>query len=227
MWRTFEYKIKYLGKLRIPMKTLIENLFIEKKDTVKLASGQLLYHEHEPAHFIYCLQKGIMMTYKQHTKFGKLWLNFIKPNQVLGISALQKPFYEHNAQALGEAEVVRIPLTSLHQLLNTDPLFKLNLMQTMCKEINQAEQKGVESYNKTLKQKTVFLLLELFRAQIDHTPSPEQLYISKALLAEFTSNTLPKLEKLLQELAAAKLIGIKGEYLEILNPPMLQSLLKS
>ncbi len=209
------------------MKTLIENLFIEKKDTVRLASGQLLYHENEPAHFIYCLQKGIMMTYKQHTKFGKLWLNFIKPNQVLGISALQKPFYEHYAQALSEVEVVRIPLTSLHQLLSTDPIFKLNLMQTLCKEINQAEQKSVESYNKTLKQKTVFLLLELFRAQIGHTLYPEKLYISKALIAEFTSNTIPKLEKMLQELATAKMVAVNDNYLEILSPPMLQSLLKS
>ncbi len=216
-----------MGKLLIPMKTLIENLFIEKKDTVKIASGQLLYHEKEPAHYIYCLQKGIVITYKQHTKFGKLWLNFVHPDQVLGVSALQKPFYEHTAQTLGEVEIVRIPLINLHQLLSTDPIFKLNLMQTMCKEINQAEQKGVESYNRTLKQKTIFLLLELFRVQIDHSPQPEKLYISRELLAEFTSNTLSKLEKILQELSTAKLIALKEEYLEILNPPALQSLLKS
>jgi CRP-like cAMP-binding protein len=209
------------------MMTLIEDLFVEKENTLKVASQQLIYLEREPALYIYYLKEGVIITYKQHERFGKLWLNFTRPGQILGITALNKPFYGHSAQALGEVELMRVSLDSVQNLMESNPLFKINLLQAICKEINQTQQKGIESYNKTLKQRIAFLLLELFRARMDFVSQPEILNISTKMITEFMGINSIKVEKTIQELEKEGLILRREQGCQILNPPDLELLFKA
>ncbi len=208
------------------MKILMENVLISKSIILTLDKQELIYQENAPALHVFCLKKGLVITYKQHERFGKLWLSLVRPGQILGVSSLTKPLYEHSAIVLEESELVSIPVSQIHEMIENEPLFKLKLMQELCLEINRTEQRGIEYYNKTIKQKIAFLLLELFKAKAEQQAFSGGLAILPAFITEFTGINLSKVEKTLQELAYANLVRLESRMIQVTNPQALESVFR-
>lgn len=141
--------------------------FLLRIDNQRLfLANEFLYHEGNTADHIYCVEKGRVITFKKSTEANEAkqaLISFVKPGQILGLSSLHKNVYQHSAKALSPVTACVIPNHQIQEYLNQNVSFKLTVMQRICQEISQVEERSLKIYNKGRKQRIAFTILDMLQ----------------------------------------------------------------
>jgi CRP/FNR family transcriptional regulator len=202
------------------MTTDIKELLREEVEQVNLISKDFLYREKDPAEDIFCLEQGILAVLKKDENQKNFLVGFIEPGQLIGLNAVRVHHYPHSIQAITDAKLLKISQNALHQLMQDNFAFRLEIVQEMCKEVSLAESKLVKSRQKNTKQKLAILILEILKAYNRVLPNSSVINLSYSLceLAELIGIPKKNASKTIAEFKAEGLIKKDGAELKVLNP---------
>ncbi|MDX2304575.1 MAG: cyclic nucleotide-binding domain-containing protein [Microscillaceae bacterium] len=187
---------------------------------IHLSSNEILYKEGSRADNLFGIQHGSLIVYKNDKQNKFLFPRFIKSGQILPLNTLQSGVYRDTAQTLTPVEAFLLNGYDVKHLLNKDIQLRIGIMQEMCKEISKIENLDLNHYNKSLKQKTAYILLEMARACGDDG-IPDHCYKLIPLLLEASHKNWMKI---LDDLAHEGLIQRHGHKILVNNPEKMKKI---
>lgn len=187
---------------------------------IHLSSNEILYMEGSRADNLFGIKHGSLIVYKNDKQSKFLFPRFIKSGQILPLNALQSGIYRDTAQTLTPVEAFLVNGYDVKNLLNKDIQLRISIMQEMCKEISKIENHDLNHYNKSLKQKTACLLLEMIKS-CGEDGIPENCYQLIPFLLEASHKNWMKI---LDELAHEGLIQKHGHKILVNNPEKMKKI---
>ena len=130
-------------------------------DQFKLPAGSTLYHTTNDANYLYTIRTGIIKL-QQHLPDGNqriVRLGF--KTDTIGLEALLEPNYGHDAVALSDIEVCRLPVSGVNELINANPVLYKELISRWNKALNDADTWLTKLSTGSAKQRMANLLLKL------------------------------------------------------------------
>ena len=130
-------------------------------DQFKLPAGSTLYHTTNDANYLYTIRTGIIKL-QQHVPDGNhriVRLGFT--TDTIGLEALLEPKYAHDAVALSDIEVCRLPVSGINELINANPILYKELLSRWNKALNDADAWLTKLSTGSAKQRMANLLLKL------------------------------------------------------------------
>lgn len=202
--------------------THIKTLFHQEQKRYTIQSETYLYEEGENANDIFYIEKGNLIKLKKDEEQQQVLLGFVRTTQVLGLKTLSKTTHSHSLKALNKSIVCSISKHLIEELLQTDMMFKLTMMQEICKEIGHVENKAHKIHQKNMKQRIAVILLEMFKTYGTGKNDIVNLQYPFRELVKLMGVPPKKLDKTLGELQADGWIQEKGNQVKILDLPAIQ-----
>ena len=101
--------------------------------------GDVLYQQGEQAHALYSVRRGVIKLSLGSADGDLRIVRLIGPGGVLGMEALLEDVYQHEAEALTDLDVCRLPMATIQQLALEQPILCKNLMKQWRKQLGQAD----------------------------------------------------------------------------------------
>jgi len=171
---------------------------LDKKDLQRLAEiatnltiapREPILDEGEDAAFLFNVTSGTVKLYKLLPDGRRQITGFLYGGDFLGIA--MNASYAYSAEAVTEVTLCRFPRKKFEHLLTVLPTLEQRLLSAASNELVQAQDQMVLLGRKTAKEKIVSFLLSLSqrRADRDETPSPVDLPMSRADIADYLGLT--------------------------------------
>jgi CRP/FNR family transcriptional regulator, dissimilatory nitrate respiration regulator len=193
----------------------------EKAEKLTLFPNHILFQEGQPSQQMYCVEQGVLMTYKQDA--GKTFLlNIVKQKQVLGLTTLKSKRYEYSAKTLSNAVVSIYQHTDIQEVLDQDIHYKMAFIQELCKEVSKIESQTVTVHHQNTKQRIASILLEML--DDDQEASSFSAY-SLEELSEMLGSSHKNFHKTLNELYEEGYIRKEGNQIVVLNRSRIKALI--
>lgn len=170
-------------------------LRIEKHKTwVTFENGEYIFRENEPSKGIYCLSRGAAKIFRRDLQQKEKILSLAKEGDVLGLRAvIDKTNFSSSAVAIADSRCCFIPKADVYQIIEKHAAININIMLSLCSQINEIEQKITLISDKNMLRRVAEVLLMLMRSYgldrdnfIKVVPNWDDL----ANLANITSGTL-------------------------------------
>ncbi|HEY6048083.1 MAG TPA: cyclic nucleotide-binding domain-containing protein [Sphingomicrobium sp.] len=204
-----------------------ENLAQLKKlgSTLRLAAGQTLFHEGDPAGRVFTLTHGHLKLYKLLPDGRRHVVGFLDPGDFLGISVDDE--HAFTAEAIGDADLCCFPRGRFDSFISDHPSMERELYQLAAHELAATQLQLVLLGRRTAAERLAnFILLQAERqATRGSATNIVDLPMNRADIADYLGLTKETVSRVLSTFRAARLIRLKGVYeLEILDRRLLEQL---
>lgn len=181
-------------------------------------TGDYIFHENDTAKGIFCLSRGAAKIIKTDFEQKEKILSLAKEGDVLGLRAvIDQTRFCSSAVAIADSRCCFIPKEDVYQIIEKYPSANINIMISLCREINEIEEKIAAISDRNVPKRVAEILLMLLHDYgLDQNrflrimPCRDDL----ANLANVTSNTLMRS---LNELQQRGMIGIHDNKIKILS----------
>lgn len=124
--------------------------------------GNKLFVEGNPPLGLYCISKGKVKLTKVGADGKESLLRIAGSGQVIGHRSLfSHELYMASATAMEDCEICFISKKSIFNVIKTNPSVSLHLIQTLSKEMGEAEKKSASLFQKSVRERLAELLLTL------------------------------------------------------------------
>jgi len=130
-------------------------------DQFILPAGSTLYHATDDANYMYTIRSGVIKLYQQLPDGNQRIVRLGFKTDVIGLEALLKPNYKHDAIVLSDIEVCRLPVSVINQLSNENLTLHKELLKRWQRALNDADSWLTQLTTGSAKQRMANLLLKL------------------------------------------------------------------
>ena len=175
--------------------------------TLKLASGQALFHEGDPATRVFTLTRGTLKLYKLLADGRRQVTGFLHPGDFLGISIDDE--HAFSAETLEDSQLCWFPRGRFDDFVEKQPTMERELYRMAAHELAAAQQQFVLLGRKTAIERVASFLLLLFERR---TPSPRtgcgrvRLPMSRSDIADYLGLTKETVSRAISALKRDRII---------------------
>ena len=181
------------------------------KTSYTIKKGEPIFQEGETLNGLFCIKDGVCKLSKLSSNGKEQILKLVKPGELLGQrSMISEESANLSAVALEDMEVCFVPRNEIIGFFNENNQFSMNIMQSICGDLKEADDHMVNMAQKTVKQRlaeTLLYLEETFGANEDKTL---KIQLSREELAGMIGTATESCIRLLSELN-------KNDYIEIIG----------
>jgi CRP-like cAMP-binding protein len=194
---------------------------------VRLAPGQLLYRQGDPASDIYLLVSGSMKSFIVNGTGIETVLRIHLARSVLGLTAMaSQPWRDASGVALEPSEAVGVSRTKLQALIGADPQIGIELLQLLVDRMRDFHFRVGILHAESVEQRLARVLLALSRRDplrgTDGATVP--LAITHQDLADMISTRRQTVTQMLGRFTASGFIERRGRQLRIRDVAGLQAI---
>ncbi len=177
--------------------------------------GAVLYREGEIASAAFTLRSGLIKITKSLPNGRSQIIRVLHPGDLLGLDCFAGSDYHHNAIALIESEVCRLPIKELDALRQNDPSIDRAIMLRWSKVLRATENLTVELGTKKASERLANFLLDW--CQAPDADGWSDLPLSRLEIGELLGLTIETVSRFLSEWRKTALIGEHNHRIRILD----------
>ena len=194
--------------------------------TLKLGTGQTLFHEGDPATRVFTLTSGTLKLYKLLPDGRRQVTGFMHPGDFLGMSSDDE--HAFSAEALEGAQLCWFPRNRFDDFVEENGSMERELYRMAAHELAAAQQQMVLLGRKTASERLAsFLLLLAKRAEQipGRSANLVRLPMSRSDIADYLGLTKETVSRVLSAFRRDRLIRLNAvDMIEIVNPAGLEQL---
>ena len=179
--------------------------------TLKLAPGQALFHEGDPATRVFTLTKGSLKLYKLLADGRRQVTGFLHPGDFLGISVDDE--HAFSAEALEPSQLCWFPRARFDDFVEDQPRMERELYRMAAHELAAAQQQFVLLGRKTASERLASFLLLL----ADRTSAADgkkslvvRLPMSRSDIADYLGLTKETVSRVISALKRDRIIRLES-----------------
>jgi CRP-like cAMP-binding protein len=194
---------------------------------VRLADGEHLFRQQDPARYFYLLTAGQIKLYRLSANGEEKVIELIAAGQSFAEAVMFMDFgvYPVNAQALGDCALLRVDMAAYRTLLGQSPETCLRLLGHMSQRLHQSIREIGQLTLQNATMRIVQFLLNALPASVS-APHHIQWETPKSVLASRLSVRPETFSRILQQLSQERLIRVHGKTVEILDTEALRQRLE-
>lgn len=179
---------------------------------VRVAPGQVVFMEADPADHLFVLTEGCVKIYKLLADGRRQITGFLYPSDFLGLALLDQ--YAYTAEAVTESALCRFPRRQLEGLLEEFPELEKRLLGVASNELASAQDQMMLLGRKTAEEKVVsfMLMLERRAAQRGASAPGIELPMSRADIADHLGLTTETVSRCFTRLRDKSLISFSNPH---------------
>lgn len=184
----------------------------------------LLFAQGNVPEGLFCVASGQVKIFQTGIDGRDQIVRLAGPGDPIGYRALfADEAYNASAEALEESEVCFIDRASVLELLEDKPLFMRRLLQWLCQDLKQAEERMRQFAQKPVRERMAETLVLLAQAFGKKVPGGIQLGIrlTRQELAELSGTVLETAVRCISEMKREKLLRGEGRSLILPDPAAL------
>ncbi|WP_309642403.1 Crp/Fnr family transcriptional regulator [Flavobacterium sp.] len=210
--------LKALGK-----DELIKMAQCKTSHTVK--KGAVIFEEGENVNGIYCIKDGICKLTKLSSNGKDQIVKLVKKGELLGQrSMISDEPVNLTAVALEDMEVCFIPKTEVMGFFNDNNKFSMNVMQTICGDLKDADDHMVSLAQKNVKERLAETLIYLEDTFGKNTDGSLHIQLSREELAGIIGTATESCIRLLSDFKKLGFITLESKKITILDRNKLKRL---
>ena len=193
--------------------------------TLKLASGQALFHEGDPATRVFTLTRGTLKLYKLLADGRRQVTGFLHPGDFLGISVDDE--HAFSAEALEDSQLCWFPRARFDDFIENQSAMERELYRVAAHELAAAQQQFVLLGRKTATERLAsFLIILSERAEWSKAGgSVVRLPMSRADIADYLGLTKETVSRVISALKRDRVIRLQTlDVIQILDRTRLEQL---
>jgi CRP/FNR family transcriptional regulator len=178
--------------------------------TLKLAAGQALFHEGDPATRVFTLTRGTLKLYKLLADGRRQVTGFLHPGDFLGISIDDE--HAFSAEALEESQLCWFPRARFDDFVEEQPAMERELYRMAAHELAAAQQQFVLLGRKTASERLAsFLLLLAERSELSNGAGGGmvRLPMSRSDIADYLGLTKETVSRVISALKRDRVIRLE------------------
>lgn len=197
----------------------------QKKKIVTFGEGEKIIEENQHVQGIYCLLEGAAKIIRHDTQNKEKIVSLAKEGDILGLrSVIHNRDFSSTAIALIESSFCFIPKEYIAQIIEKCPSVNLKIMISLCKEINEIEEKITSIIHKNVISRIAEILLILFRNYGIDQNRYLKIMLSWDDIASMANVTKNTLTKVLNEFKQKNMIAVSEKKIQIFNHHSLEEL---
>lgn len=185
-------------------------------------AGDALYLQGDPSHYAYTLRSGLIKLNKTLANGKSQIIRLHRKGDLLGMDAFAQMPYNHDAVALTDTEVCRLPIDTLHDLRKSNDAIDTALLQRWNQSLRGAEDMMLELGAKKAPERLSSFLLRWCSGEQDNEWI--DLPLSRSELGELLGLTLETVSRFLSDWKKKKLITETHHKIQLLQPDALKSI---
>jgi CRP/FNR family transcriptional regulator len=194
--------------------------------TLRLASGQVLFHEGDPATRVFTLTKGTLKLYKLLVDGRRQVTGFLHPGDFLGISIDDE--HAFSAEALEDAQLCWFPRSRFYDFVEDEVTMERELYRMAAHELAAAQQQFVLLGRKTATERLAsFLLMLAKRAEMSNGVGAGmvRLPMSRSDIADYLGLTKETVSRVISALKRDRIIRLETlDVIKVLDRDRLEQL---
>jgi CRP/FNR family transcriptional regulator, polysaccharide utilization system transcription regulator len=196
-----------------------------RKRLLNLRGGEYIVQEGEQPKGVFCLLNGAAKILKKNTRQEEKIVSLAKVGDILGLRAIiDKTNYESSVVTIVNSTCCFIPREYISQIVEKYPSISMKIIISLCKELNEIEEKITSITHKSVSKRLAEILLILVHNYgldkncfLRITPSWDDI----ASLGNITHKTLIRL---LNEFKNKGIIGIQDSRIKIFSSSLLEEM---
>jgi len=181
--------------------------------------GQIIFHEGNYPHGLYCLHDGKVKIYKTGEIGKEQIVRLAKGGDILGYrSLISGEPYRASAQTFEDSFICYIPRESVFDLLQKDPEFSMHMMQLVCHDLGQSENRLLNLAQKPVRERLAEVLLILKETYgLEEDQKTLNILLTREDIADIVGTATETVIRLMSEFKQEKLIAASGRKIQLLN----------
>jgi CRP/FNR family transcriptional regulator len=192
--------------------------------TLKLAPGQTLFHEGDPATRVFTLTRGTLKLYKLLADGRRQVMGFLHPGDFLGISVDDE--HAFSAEALEDSQLCWFPRNRFDDFIDDHSAMERELYRKAAHELAVAQQQLVLLGRKTATERMASFLLHLVERDDGAAgPSLVRLPMSRSDIADYLGLTKETVSRVISAMKRDRVIRLQAlDVVEIVDRDALEQL---
>lgn len=197
----------------------------ENRKTRKYKKKEVIFHEGDYAGAIYFLNSGRVRTYKINDDAKEYSVDLYGPGDFVGyLSVLEGEEYIETAEAMEEAEILKIPKEDFVDLLFKNRDVSNTFIKMLAHNVVEKESKLLNLAYDSVRKRVADALVELQKKYSEDNESSFTIAISRNELASLVGTSTETVIRTLSDFKDENLISIKGSKITISKPNELANL---
>jgi len=196
--------------------------------TVKtLEKGDYLFHEGDPAHGFYIVQRGAINVHRVTAAGKEQVIHIFRAGESFAEVAVVSPTgYPADARALESAQVLLVQKNGILELLKRHPELALRMLGSMSSHLRVLVGQIEDLTVKDVETRLANWLVKRCPKPQSEAPVKIELTITKRVLAAELGTVSETFSRTLAKFREQKLITVKGKTVTILSPAKLTAVLR-
>jgi CRP/FNR family transcriptional regulator len=137
-------------------------LLNEYRVDLRLAPGQVLFHEHAPCHGLHCVESGLLALRKADEQGNSVILRLSHPGETLGFPAFfGRMDYIASAEALRESRLCFFPARAVQDVMQRNHGLRDEFLRLLAQELRHYGDARLKVATRPLESRLLDLLLQL------------------------------------------------------------------
>ncbi|WP_430400806.1 Crp/Fnr family transcriptional regulator [Flavobacterium sp.] len=195
------------------------------KTSYTIKKGEPVFEEGETLNGVFCIKDGVCKLSKLSSNGKEQILKLVKSGELLGQrSMISDESANLSAIAIEDMEVCFIPKNEIIGFFNNNNQFSMNIMQSICGDLKDADDHMVNIAQKTVKQRLAETLLYLEENFGKNDDGTLKIQLSREELANMIGTATESCIRLLSDLNKNDYIEIVGKKIAIKDKNKLKRL---
>jgi CRP/FNR family transcriptional regulator, dissimilatory nitrate respiration regulator len=192
-----------------------------------LAKGDYLFHEGDPAHGFYVIQRGAVNVHRVNAAGKEQIIHVFRTGESFAEAALATPTgYPADARALEATQVLLVQKTGILELLKRQPELGLRMLGSMSGHLRTLVGQLEDLTLKDVETRLANWLVKRCPHPQGGSPVKIELAMTKRVLAAELGTVSETFSRTLAKFREQKLLAVKGKTVTVLSPARLSALLR-
>jgi len=192
-----------------------------------LEKGDYLFHEGDPAHGFYVIQRGAVNVHRVTAAGKEQIIHVFRTGDSFAEAALATPMgYPADARALEPTQVLLVQKAGILELLKRQPELALRMLGSMSSHLRVLVSQLEDLTLKDVETRLANWLVKRCPQPQSETPVKIELTMTKRVLAAELGTVSETFSRTLAKFREQKLLAVKGKTVTILSPARLSALLR-
>lgn len=189
-----------------------------------LARGEYLFHEGDPIHGFYVVQRGAVNVHRVSAAGKEQVIHIFRAGESFAEAALvMDQGYPASARALEPTQVLLIPKNKFRELLRRKPELSLGMLCALSGRLHMVVSRLEDLTLKNVETRLANWLIRRCPDRYSEKAVRIELRMTKRTLAAELGTISETLSRSLAKFRAAKLLAVKGKTLTVLSPARLDA----
>jgi CRP/FNR family transcriptional regulator len=192
-----------------------------------LAKGDYLFHEGDPAHGFYVIQRGAVNVHRVNAAGKEQIIHVFRAGESFAEAALATPTgYPADARALEDTQVLLVQKAGILELLKRQPELGLRMLGSMSGHLRVLVGQLEDLTLKDVETRLANWLVKRCPNPQGESPVKIELAMTKRVLAAELGTVSETFSRTLAKFREQKLLTVKGKTVTVLSPARLSALLR-